>query len=447
MKTRFSIAMLACIAILFANSIADAQNDWPRFRGVDGKGIGETAPTEWSPDKNIRWKTPLPGAGCSSPIVVGGKVFVTCYSGYGEARDNIGKKEDLKRHVVCIDQESGKELWSKTIPGTANEINFDGIGVTAHGYSSHTPVSDGEHLFVFLGKAGVIAYDLDGKELWQKTVGDQSDSRNWGSASSPIVHGDLVVVPALAESRAVYGLDKKTGEQKWVCESKAMDNTWSTPMVVSVDDSRSDIVIGVPDELWAINPESGKLKWVASGIGGEDTGFYTSPVESDGVIYASVGGRSGGGTIAVRKGGTKDVTDSHVSWNDSRTASSFASPVVFNGNLFAIGRGGIMQVVDIKSGKQIAKVRMESTDESKPANGGGGGRFGSADYGSPVIAGDKVYFTKGNGETFVFTADAECKQIAANKLTDDSEIFSGTPAISKGQLLIRSNKHLYCVGE
>lgn len=445
MKTKISVAMLAVAAILFASSISEAQEEWPRFRGADGNGISASSvPTEWSPEKNILWKTELPGAGCSSPIVVAGKVYLTCYSGYGESRNNIGKKEDLERHVVCIDQDSGKELWSKTIPGTANEIDFGGIGVTAHGYSSHTPVSDGQHLFVFLGKAGVVAYDLDGNELWQKTVGDGSDSRNWGSASSPIVHGDLVVVPALAESRSIYGLDKKTGEQKWVCESKAMDNTWSTPLVVDVDDSRSDIVIGVPDELWAINPETGKLKWLASGVGGEDTGFYTSPVESEGVIYASVGGRSGGGTVAVRKGGSKDVTETHVSWNGP-TSSSFASPVVFNGHLFAVGRGGIMQVVDIKSGEQVAKVRMESTDESKPANGGG--RFGSADYGSPVIAGDKLYFTKGNGETFVFTADAECKQIAANKLTDDSEIFSGTPAISDGKLFIRSSKFLYCVGE
>jgi outer membrane protein assembly factor BamB len=446
LKTRCFSSVASLFAVATLLTVAGAQEDWPRFRGPDGSGVSESSvPTEWGPNKNLKWKTELPGAGCSSPIVVGGKVFLTCYSGYGESRNNIGNKEDLERHVVCIDQDSGKKVWSKTIPGTANEIDFAGIGVTAHGYSSHTPVSDGERLFVFLGKAGVIAYDLDGNELWQRMVGDQSDSKNWGSASSPIVHGDLVVVPALAESRAVYGLDKKTGEQKWVCESDAMDNTWSTPMVVDVDDSRSDIVIGVPDELWAINPENGKLKWAASGIGGENTGFYTSPVENDGVIYATVGGRSGGGTIAVRKGGTKDVTDSHVSWN-GRTASSFASPVVHNGHLFAVGRG-IMQVVNIKTGKEVGKVRMESTENSKPSNAGGGSRFGSPDYGSPVVAGDKLYYTKGNGETFVFNADAECKQVGANKLTDDSEIFSGTPAISNGQLLIRSNKYLYCIAQ
>ncbi len=445
---RAAQAVLAALSLLLVTSTSNAQqDDWSRFRGDNGNGVSTaSAPTEWGPDKNIRWKTELPGAGCSSPIVCNGKVFLTCYSGYGEARDNVGSKENLKRHVVCIDQASGKELWSNTIDAAEGEDDFSGIGVTAHGYASHTPVCDGERLFVFLGKSGVIAYDLGGEELWRKEVGKGSDARKWGSAASPIVHGDLVVVPALAESRSVYGLDKKTGEQRWVCESKAMDNTWSTPLVVKVDDQRDDIVIGVPDELWAINPKTGKLKWFASGIGGEDTGFYTSPVEIDGVIYASVGGRSGGGTIAVRKGGQKDATESHVSWNGP-TSSSFATPVVHNGHLFAVGRGGIMQVIDIESGDLVKKARMESTDSSRPSNGGSRSRFGSPDYGSPVVAGDKLYFTKGNGETFVFTADAECKQVGANKLTDDSETFSGTPALSNGQIFIRSNKHLYCIGE
>ena len=446
---RVIFAILAVTVLCFSAQAQDqAQSkDWSRFRGNQGSGISDSSvPTKWAPDQNIRWKTALPGAGCSSPIVVDGKVFVTCYSGYGESRDNIGNKEDLKRHVVCIDQKTGKELWSKTIPGTENEDDFSGIGVTAHGYSSHTPTSDGESLYVFLGKSGVIAYDLDGNELWDKKVGSGSDSRKWGSASSPILCDDLLIVPALAESRTVYGLDKKTGTQKWACESKAFDNTWSTPMVFDIDDDRTDIIIGVPNELWAINSKTGNLAWAAAGIANEQTGFYTSPVVSDGVVYASVGGRTGGGSFAVRTGGKKDVTDSHVDWN-SKTSSSFSSPVVFADHMFTVGRGGILEVADIKTGKQVKKIRFKSDESSRPKNGGGKGRFGSADYGSPVIADGKLYYTKGNGETFVFNADAECEQIAANKLTDDPETFAGTPAISDGQLLIRSNKFLYCVGE
>ena len=447
----FQATLLIAIVVSLCCSVqaqdGGSDGDWSRFRGEQGSGISDgSVPTEWSPDKNIVWKTPLPGAGCSSPIVVGDKVFVTCYSGYGESRDNVGKKEDLERHVVCIDKASGKELWSKTIPGTENEDSFSGIGVTAHGYASHTPTSDGESLFVFLGKSGVIAYDFDGNELWKKDVGSGSDSRKWGSASSPVLCDDLLIVPALAESRSVYGLDKKTGEQRWVCESKGFDNTWSTPMVIDVDDDRADIVIGVPNELWAINSKTGKLTWLASGVANEQTGFYTSPIVSDGVVYASVGGRTGGGSIAVKAGGKKDVTDSNVEWN-SRTSSSFSSPVVFADHMFTVGRGGILEVADIKTGKQVEKIRFKSDASSRPKGGGGGGRFGSADYGSPIIAGGKLYYTKGNGETFVFETDGEFEQIAANKLTDDAEIFSATPAISDGQLFIRSSKFLYCVGE
>lgn len=445
MNRFLTLPVLSLICLATFSCTLFAQSDWPRFRGVDGKGISaDEVPTEWGPDKNIRWKTELPGAGCSSPIVVGGKVFVTCYSGYGESRSNVGKKESLERHIVCIEQDSGKELWKKTVPTAPNEDDFSGIGVTAHGYASHTPVSDGEHLFVFFGKSGVITYDLEGKELWKKDVGGGSDSRRWGSGASPIVFEDMLIVPALAESRSVIAFDKKTGEQLWKFESGSLDKTWSTPIVVPAEEGRSDIVIGVPDELWAINPETGKLRWAASGVGGD--GFYTSAIADGKTIYASVGGRTGGGCIAVKSGGRKDVTKTHVSWN-GQTAASFATLLFNDGLLFMIGRNGVMTIVDADDGKEVKKVRFESTKSSKPAKSSGGGRMGSGDYGSPILAGGKLYYTKGNGETFVMTADEKCEQIAANKLTDDAEIFSGTPAISNGQILIRSNRHLYCIGE
>jgi hypothetical protein len=429
-------ALLALNGVLLCCCGNLAAQDWLRFRGPQGKGVTETSvPVQWSPDENIKWKTELPGAGVSSPIVVGDKIFVTCYSGYGEDARNVGDKKDLKRHVVCVNHETGKELWSKTIPAADNEDNFSGVGVTAHGYASHTPVSDGKHVFVFLGKSGVIAYDLDGNEKWRKDVGSGSDGKKWGSACSPVLCGDLVVVPALAESRAVFGLNKETGEESWKCKSKAMDNSWTTPVVVESEPGKQQIILGVPDELWAINPKTGKLAWAASGVGGDS--FYSSPVINDGVVYASGGGRSGGGTIAVRLGGKKDVTDSHVVWNSS-VSSSFGSPVVHGDLIFVLGRNKTLEVLDLESGETLNKVRLQ---------GGGSSGFSSRDYGSPIIAGGKMYYTQGDGKTYVIEPTEACKQIALNELTKDKETFAGTPAVSDGKLFIRSNKHLYCVGK
>jgi len=144
----------------------------------------------------------LPGSGVSCPIVVGDKVFVSCYTGYGIDRQNPGKMDDLKRHLICFDRNSGKTLWQKTVDAVLPEDEYTGMGVPEHGYASHPPVSDGKNVYVFFGKSGVFAYDLDGTELWNAKAGTQSDDRSWGSFSSPIVVDNGLVVPAGPESRA-----------------------------------------------------------------------------------------------------------------------------------------------------------------------------------------------------------------------------------------------------
>jgi outer membrane protein assembly factor BamB len=147
MKTVF----VSCIAsVLFVSAIdAASAGDWPGFRGPNGSGIGEgeKLPLKWSNKENLQWKTKLPGPGSSSPITVGDKVFVTCYSGYGESYDNPGSQDNLKRHLVCIDQKSGKILWDKSVKATVREDRFSGIGIPEHGYSSSTPVSDGDNIY------------------------------------------------------------------------------------------------------------------------------------------------------------------------------------------------------------------------------------------------------------------------------------------------------------
>ena len=189
-RRRFSLIVAAYLLLsLWSAALAD----WTRFRGPNGTGVAETgAPVEFGENKNLKWKAELPGRGVSSPIVVGDKVLVTCYSGYGMDRRNPGELEALKRHLVCVSRTSGDTLWVKTVNVKMPEDPYSGSGVPSHGYASNTPVSDGEHVFAFFGKSGVYAYDLDGNELWNRGVGTESGRMRWGSAASPIVFGPTI---------------------------------------------------------------------------------------------------------------------------------------------------------------------------------------------------------------------------------------------------------------
>lgn len=459
---------------------AAAASDWPRFRGPNGTGISsdtDPLPTTFSDTENLKWKVALPGPGVSCPIVVGDKVFVTCYSGYGLDRERLGDMKDLKRHMVCIDRNTGMTLWEKTVDAVLPEDAFTGMGVPEHGYASHTPVSDGTNVYAFFGKAGVYAWDLNGEELWHTSVGTSSDDRTWGSSSSPIVHEDVIVVPAGPESRAIFGLDKKTGKELWKAESDSLGNVWGTPSVSKIDDTRSDIVIGAPYEIWGINPATGKLKWYCNAM--ETDQFNSSAVVADGVIYAFEG--RGGGSIAIKAGGKGDVTGTNVVWsgNDS---NRFATPIVYEDRIYLIS-GGTAKCLNAADGTEIFQARLQggaaagSDDRGprgpgasgggrpggpggpgipggpgpgQPPFGGGRGGFGGfgggrSDYSSPVLGDGKIYYVTRGGDVHVLKASDTFEKLATNRLASDSEDFSATPAISNGQIFFRSNKHLYCV--
>ena len=191
--------------------------DWPRFHGPDGSGVSldkQPLPVTWSETENLKWKAKLPGPGSSSPIVVGNRVVVTCWTGYGADPDHEGDEKDLRRHVICLDRDSGKVLWDQTVEPVLPEDPYSGQ-FTQHGYASHTPVSDGKRIYVFFGKTGVLAFDLEGKKLWQTSVGTGSGSHGWGTASSPILYKDLVIVPASAESKSLVALNQADGKEVW----------------------------------------------------------------------------------------------------------------------------------------------------------------------------------------------------------------------------------------
>jgi len=446
--------------------------DWTRFRGPNGSGVAadtEATPTTWSDKENLKWKIALPGSGVSCPIVVGDKVFVTCYSGYGVNREQLGSMKDLKRHLVCIERATGKTVWEKVIPSTVDEDPYEGAGVPQHGYASHTPTSDGKNVYVFFGKSGVLAFDMAGNQLWQVSVGTSSDDRAWGSSSSPIVVEDLLVVPAGPEGRAIVGLDKYTGKETWRSPADTLGNVWGTPVVAQVGDS-TELVIGAPSEIWGLNPKNGKLRWYCNYV---DSDQFSSSVVVDGDTVFAIEGR-GGGSVAVKVGGKDDVSESKVVWK-GRDNSRFASPIVFDGRLYYVS-SRTLTCLDAKTHDKIFEGRFKNANGELavgvgsgggapggqgggpggfggvPGGFGGGGRggrggggFGNTDYASPVIADGKIYFVARNGEMYVFEAGKEFKQLAVNRVTSDLEDFSATPAVSGGELFIRSTKHLYCV--
>lgn len=451
------------VALLAAALPAHAA-DWIRFRGDNGSGIvtDTNVPTTWSDSENLRWKTELPGPGFSSPIIVGDKIVVTCYTGYGLSREDPGNIENLKRHLVCIDRKSGDQLWSVTVDATLPEDPFAGPGVPAHGYASHTPTSDGEHIFAFFGKSGVMAFDLSGKQIWKTSVGTGSDPQAWGSAASLVLLGDKLIVNASAESRSLVALNKADGKEIWRTEVESLAQTWGTPIVIE-GASGTELVLSVPEEIWGLNPANGKLRWYA--LGSEARGMATSLIADNDTVYC-VGGMMGGKSVAVKTGGKGDVTDTHTVWQ-GRGFSQFGSAVLHEGHLYGASENGVAFCVDAATGEPVYQTRLATGEAVQAAaagppggrrgggGGGAGGRrrggrggMGSRSYGSALLVGDKVYYTEQSGATYVFEASPKSFQlISKNQLGSTGDGFNATPAVSDGELVIRSNKFLYCVSD
>jgi len=461
---RWLVSALACQLVL-SSAAAGRSSDWLRFRGPQGTGVSldrQPTPVAWNDQKDLKWKLKLPGPGVSSPIVVGDKVFVTCWSGYGMNREDPGEQLELVRHLLCVDRLHGGVIWSRDIEATLPEDPYGGM-FAEHGYASHTPVSDGERVFVFFGKSGVLAFDVNGQQLWRTSVGTESDPNGWGSAASPILYQDLLIVPATAESAALVALDKATGEVRWKKEAEGFQGTWGTPILVTVDQNRTELVIAVPGEVWGFAPETGKLLWYCESIANNT---QTSSAVAVGDVVYVVGARDGS-TVAIRAGGAGDVSGTHIVWRGNEQAG-IGTPLAHEGKLYWVNRG-VAVCVDAATGRRVFQARLggassgaipsrENSDRdannSPPGRGrggfgaggrGGGGGMGGQDYSSPVAGDRQWYFVTRSGKVHVISLGDEFKELAVNQFTDGGE-FNATPAISNGELFIRSTTHLYCVG-
>jgi len=422
MSARFHVATLPLFLAGLLPALA-ADVDWPRFRGPNGSGIatGAQPPTTWSDTQNVKWRTELPGAGTSSPVVVGERVFVTCWAGAGS----------VTRQLVCVSRASGKILWARSVGGEATPDRDEGF-LTEHGYASHTPTSDGEKVFAYFGRGGAVAFDLDGKQLWHVKLGDSANGKNWGSAASPVLYKDTVIITASEEAHAIIALDKATGQEVWRAPGGALEYVFGTP-VLAGDSARPELLLALPEELWALNPENGKLRWfAATGLPGN---IAPSVVTSDGVAFA-FGGFPQLGAFAVKTGGKGDVSQTHRLWL-TRSSTYVPTPVLHDGRLYVVTDQGFALCLDAKTGEQVFKERLPGASAT--------GRGGKPFYASAVMADGNIYAVSRRNGTFVIAAQPQFKLVAHNSFASDATQFNATPGISGKDLFLRSDKFLYCL--
>lgn len=417
-KTSFSTIIALSIFLFTCPAVAQ---DWRGFLGNDGSAkSSDKVPTSWSEKENLLWKLDLPGSGSSSPIIVGNRVFVTCFK---------ETKKSFSRFVVCADKATGKELWSKEIPVDYLEDSNRGY-IQEHGYASNTPVSDGEQLYVFLGKGGVYALDFDGNIKWHTIVGELSSNRRWGSAASLLIHDEKVIVNAAEEARAIIALDKSNGKELWKHNSRDLELAYGTPKMVGLDDDSKEYVISAPSKIWAMDPADGKTTWSAKT---QMTGNVSPSVIVDGETVYSFGGYRSSGSISVQLGGKDDVSNSHVNWT-SRMSSYVATPLLHEGKFYWIDDRGLANSTSAETGKEIYRERVS-------------GLTGRPVYASPVLIDGKIYVVTRRSGTIVYEPGSEFSEIARNTFADDKTDFNASPAVSENRIYLRSNEALYCVGE
>ena len=419
----------------------DLETGWVRFRGPNGSGLSESSsaiPVSWKEGENILWKAELPGLGSSCPIILNGKIYLTSYTGFGIDPENPGKAADLKRHLLCLGAADGKEIWRATVDSTHAEDPYEGF-IIEHGYASSTPATDGERIFVFFGKDGVVAFDLEGKQVWATNVGTKSDPAKWGGGASCVVVGGVVVVNAGIEGHAIVGLEATSGKELWRVENPKFTNSWSTPCIVEAG-GRKEAVFNMPDLIVAIDPATGKQLWT---VNSPITNTTCPSLAVAGDVVIATGGR-GGQAIAVRCGGDGDVTESHVVWR-AQLPAGIGTPIVVGNRMYWVGRG-IAYCVNTENGEVVYKERLGGQEPS-PDTAGGQRRGPAGDYASPIAVGNKIYYTMRNGLVHVIEGGDQLKVVATSSFDGDHGRFNATPAVSDGKLYVRGEKTLFCIGK
>lgn len=408
------------LLLLLLAACASAAN-WPAWRGPFGTGVclETNLPVHWTTNENVRWRTPLPERGNSTPVVWRDRVFVA----------QAVEKEN-RRNLMCFDKSTGKLLWQSGVTYEEKEPTHP-----TNPYCSASPVTDGQIVIASFGSAGLSAYDFAGKELWHRDLGKQHHI--WGNAASPVIYKDLCILNVGPSERTfLVALDKKTGTEKWRVDEPGGDfgeakegqravwiGSWTTPTIIE-ESGQPRLIMTFPKRVASLEPATGREVWTCRGL---NPLVYTSPLYSDGIIVAM--GGYGGSALAVKTGGSGDVTDTHRLWHHPRTRQRIGSGVIAGDHIYILNDPGVAECFELRTGKLIWEERLKG-----PAK--------SDSWSSMVLSGQRLYVGNQGGDIFVLEASPAFKPLATNSLREP--IFSSV-AVSDGNLFLRTHKALWCV--
>jgi len=383
---------------------------WPRWRGPSGQGLvgGSGYPDRWSPTENVLWKTAVPGSGNSSPIVWGDRIFLTtAYEG--------GRKLTL----LSYRRTDGRLLWEAPAP----QGRSDNGAHYKNGHASATPATDGQRVYVSFGARGLFAFDFSGKLVWQRDLGPMDAYH--GTAGSPLLYRDRIILyQDQYDGSFIAAFDARTGQEIWRTRRTASVG-WGTPIALRVG-NRDEVIVNSQQWVHAYDPATGRELWRCGGTTYE---VIPTPVVGYGMVFCSSG--RAGPTLAIRPGGSGDVTRTHVAWTSPRGSPFVPSPVLYEGQIYMVNdMASIVTSLDAASGKVMFQGRL-----------GVARREGFS--ASPVAVDGKIFFSNDEGETFVLRAGPAFELLHVNEM---KERTLASPALVDGRWYIRTDRNLYAVG-
>lgn len=435
---------------LFLLPLTVRAGDWPGWRGPRGDGISDETqvPLRWSKSENIAWKTEIPGKGHSSPIIWGDRVFLTtCIekvmptlsatvvtsTGPSMAFAPLvaapavypGRPSDSNgdRALLCLDRKDGKILWEQTVLSCKLEGKHK-----LNSFASSTPATDGKYVYVtFLEAPKYQAYcfDFDGKLIWKKSPGEFRSVH--GFCSPPILYKDMVILNADQDALKgtesyLVALDKNTGEEKWRAERPNHTRSYCPPLLIDAA-GKKQLVFSGSKCVASYDPDTGKQIWI---VQGPTEQFVASLVYAHDLLFLTYGFPKLG-VMAIKPDGTGDVTDTHVVYNIDRGGGYVPSPIANGDYFFVVKDEGFGYCYEATTGKRQWMERM--------------GKHHSA---SPISAGGHLYFLDDEGIMWVLKPGAKFEVVAKNELGEECY---ASPAVSRGQIFIRTLNHLYCIGK